>query len=105
MSKFFLILIHIACALVLLLDSCSKPKKKLKGQWKAKNESTTLNITDKKFALDSDLTMAEDYFVKGDTIFTSFEGNQPYSKFIVEQLDEHNLKLLSPDSIEMEFTR
>lgn len=106
MSKYFLILIHVACALVLVLESCSKPAdKKLKGEWKAKNESTTLNITDKKFALDSDLSMAEDYFVKGDTIFTSFEGNQPYSKFIVQQLDEHNLKLLSPDSIVMEFTR
>ena len=106
MGTYFLILIHVACALALVLESCSKPiGKKIKGEWKAKNEGTTLNITDKQFAMDSDITMAEDYFVKGDTIFTSFEGNQPYSKFIVQQLDEHNLKLLSPDSIVMEFTR
>jgi len=106
MSKYFLILIHVACALLLVLESCSHSgKKTLKGDWKAKNDGSVLRINDKKFALDSDLAMAEDYFVKGDTIFTSFEGNQPYSKFIVQRLDDHNLKLLSPDSIVMEFTR
>ena len=55
--------------------------------------------------MDSDLEYAEDYFVKGDTIYTSFQGNQPYTKFVVQILDDHDLKLLSPDSTVMEFTR
>jgi hypothetical protein len=90
----------------LLIAACSNPhKSKLQGDWKLKSGDTKLRITDKKFAMDSDLEYAEDYFVKGDTIFTSFEGNQPYSKFVVQLLDENNLKLLSPDSTVMEFTR
>jgi len=96
----------IAFVSVLLAVACSKPHKgKLQGDWKLKSGETKLKITDKKFAMDSDLEYAEDYFVKGDTIFTSFEGNQPYTKFIVQQLDDHALKLLSPDSTVMEFTR
>jgi len=91
---------------MLFLGSCSKVgKKDLQGEWKAKTDGTMLKISDKKFALDTDLTMAEDYFVKGDTIFTSFEGNQPYTKFVVQKLEDHYLKLLTPDSLVMEFTR
>ena len=92
--------------MLLLATSCSNGhKSKLQGDWKLKSGETRLKITAKKFAMDSDLQYAEDYFVKGDTIFTSFEGNQPYSKFVVQKLDENNLKLLSPDSTVMEFTR
>ena len=79
--------------------------KRLQGDWKLKDGDTKLKITRKKFAMDSDLQYAEDYFVKGDTIFSSFQGNQPYSKFVIQKLDDHNLKLLSPDSTVMEFTR
>ncbi|MDB5025677.1 MAG: hypothetical protein JWP78_3432 [Mucilaginibacter sp.] len=96
----------VVCAAVLLITACSHSHKgKLQGDWKLKSGDTKLKITDKKFAMDSDLEYAEDYFVKGDTIFTSFEGNQPYTKFIVQNLDEHDLKLLSPDSTVMEFIR
>jgi hypothetical protein len=96
----------LVCTLLWLPSACSNsPKSNLRGDWKLKSGETKLKITDKKFAMDSDLQYAEDYFVKGDTIFTSFEGNQPYSKFIVQKLDEHQLKLLSPDSTVMEFTR
>ncbi|MBV8389322.1 MAG: hypothetical protein JO080_05950 [Mucilaginibacter sp.] len=92
------------------LSACSNPgsgsgNRQLQGDWKLKTGDTKLKITGKKFAMDSDLQYAEDYFVKGDTIFSSFQGNQPYSKFIIEKLDDHNLKLLSPDSTVMEFTR
>jgi hypothetical protein len=88
------------------LAACSNPHKgKLQGNWKLKTGEIELKITAKKFAMDSDLQYAEDYFVKGDTIFTSFEGNQPYSKFIVRKLDDHALTLLSPDSTVMEFIR
>jgi hypothetical protein len=43
--------------------------------------------------------------VKDDTIYTSFQGNQPYSKFVVVKIDEHQLKLMYPDSSLMEFSR
>ena len=95
---------------LLLLSACSNPKSgsgdgRLQGDWKLKDGDTKLKITKKKFAMDSDLQYAEDYFVKGDTIFSSFQGNQPYSKFVIQNLDDHNLKLLSPDSTVMEFTK
>ena len=96
----------LACALVMSVMACSNSHKgKLQGDWKLKSGETKLKITGKKFAMDSDLEYAEDYFVKADTIFTSFEGNQPYTKFVVQRLDDHELKLLSPDSTVMEFTR
>ncbi|WP_426670787.1 hypothetical protein ACPPVU_06050 [Mucilaginibacter sp. McL0603] len=98
--------LYLSLAVLLLATSCSNAhKSKLQGNWKLKSGETRLKITAKKFAMDSDLQYAEDYFVKGDTIFTSFEGNQPYSKFVVQKLDDNNLKLLSPDSTVMEFTR
>lgn len=93
-------------ALILLITACANSHNgKLQGEWKLKTGETKLKITDKKFAMDSDLEYAEDYFVKGDTIYTSFQGNQPYTKFVVQRLDDHDLKLLSPDSTVMEFTR
>jgi hypothetical protein len=92
--------------MLLLAVACSDShKSKLQGEWKLKSGETKLKISDKKFAMDSDLQYAEDYFLKDDTIFTSFEGNQPYTKFVVQRLGEHELKLLSPDSTVMEFTR
>ena len=106
MTKYALIFVHVACAVVLLGVACSHPAKtKLQGNWKSKDGDTVLKISDKKFAMDNDMAYAEDYFVKADTIFTSFQGNQPFSKFIVQLLDDHHLKLLSPDSVIMEFTR
>jgi hypothetical protein len=97
---------------LLLVSACSHPNSgggsgdgRLQGDWKLKDGDTKLKITKKKFAMDSDLQYAEDYFVKGDTIYSSFQGNQPYSKFVIQKLDDHNLKLLSPDSTIMEFTK
>jgi hypothetical protein len=93
-------------ALTLLMTACAnKHNGKLQGEWKLKTGETKLKITGKKFAMDSDLEYAEDYFVKGDTIYTSFQGNQPYTKFVVQRLDDHDLKLVAPDSTVMEFTR
>ena len=107
MKKFVLIFIHLACTVVLFGVACtsSAPNAKLKGSWKSKDGTTKLKITDKGFTMDDGEAIAEDYFVKGDTIFTSFEGNQPYTKFVVQKLEDHDLKLLSPDSTVMEFTR
>jgi hypothetical protein len=112
MTKYALILagrqagLCVAYVSLFLAVACSNPaKSKLQGTWKSKDGETALKINDRKFAMDSDLRLAEDYFVKGDTIFTSFEGNQPYTKFVVQKLENHYLKLLSPDSLVMEFTR
>jgi len=101
-----LIIIHLAFAVVLLAAACSgNAKSKLKGNWRSKDGNTELKITDNEFSADNDSPVAEEYFLKGDTIFTSFEGNQPYTKFVIQHLDQHQLKLLYPDSVAIEFTR
>jgi hypothetical protein len=92
--------------LVLFIVACSSPaKNKLEGSWKSKDGSTKLKITKKAFTMDDGEAIAEDYFVKGDTIFTSFEGNKPYTVFLVQKLDDHYLKLMGPDSVAMEFSK
>jgi hypothetical protein len=106
MKTYMLITIHALCAVVLTTAACSRSKQgQIKGQWRSKDNQTLLKITGKQFTMDSDAPVAEDYFMKGDTIFTSFEGNLPYTKFVVKEVDEHNLKLLYPDSLLVEFTK
>ena len=107
MKNYALILIHVACAAMLLTAACSSNPKgsKLKGEWRSKDGATLLKITNKEFTLDSDSPEAEDYFMKHDTIYTSFQGNLPYTKFVVKYLDEHQLKLEYPDSALVVFTR
>ena len=92
---------------VVVISACNKKKAnpKLLGNWKAKNHETSLKITDKKFIMDGDEQSAEDYFTRGDTIFTSFEGNQPYTKFVIKKLDGQSLSLVYPDSVMVEFSR
>ena len=111
MKKFALIFIHLACAVVLFGVACTSntpnanANTKLKGSWKSKDGATKLKITDKGFTMDDGEAIAEDYFVKGDTIFTSFEGNKPYTAFLIQKLDDHNLKLMGPDSVAVEYSR
>ena len=107
MKKYVLIFIYIAGAFVLSWVSCtsSPTQNKLQGNWKSKDGSTKLKITEKGFTLDDGEAIAEDYFVKGDTIFTSFEGNKPYTVFLVQKLDDHYLKLMGPDSVAVEYSR
>ncbi len=106
MKTLALIFIHVVIAAILVTASCSGPVKgKLKGEWRSKDGQTILSITNKQFTMNSDSPVPEDYFLKDDTIYTSFEGNQPYSKFVVVKLDEHQLKLMYPDSSLMEFSR
>jgi len=96
----------VACAFLLLSGACSNPvKSKLKGNWRSKDGVTKLNITEKEFMMDDGEAIPEDYFIKGDTIFTSFQGNQPYTSFVVQKLDDHYLKIMGPDSVAMEYTR
>ncbi|MBK0380355.1 hypothetical protein [Mucilaginibacter segetis] len=92
----------------MLATACSKggaSNKMLQGTWRSSDGETTLKITAKQFALESDSPVPEDYFIKGDTIFTSFEGNQPYTKFVIEKLDDHHLNLLFPDSVSIAFEK
>ena len=106
MKKFALIFVHVACASVLLIVACSNPvKNKLQGNWRSKDGTTKLKITDKEFTLDDGEAIAEDYFIKHDTIFTSFQGNQPYTCFVVQKLEDHYLKLVGPDSVAVEYSR
>ncbi|HWZ04709.1 MAG TPA: hypothetical protein VNX40_13925 [Mucilaginibacter sp.] len=104
MKNYVLIFVHVACAFVLISGACKSPaNNKLKGTWHSKDGSKKLNITDKSFTIDGD--EAEDYFVKGDTVFTSYQGNLPYTTYLIQKLDEHSLKLMMPDSVAVEYNR
>ncbi|HEY0246125.1 MAG TPA: hypothetical protein VGC01_11220 [Mucilaginibacter sp.] len=106
MKNYALILVHVATAFVLLAVACSDPiKSKLQGKWTSKDGKTKLQITDKHLTMDNDAVVPEDYFVKGDTIYTSFQGNRPYTKFVVHKLENNNLTLIGPDSISTEYSR
>jgi len=106
MKTYALVTIHAIFAVVLTTAACSGSKAgKIKGEWRSKDNETILKITGKQFTMDTDSPVPEDYFIKGDTIYTSFQGNLPYTKFVVKAVDEHNLKLLYPDSVLVEFTK
>ncbi len=107
MKTFMLIFVHFASAVLLFAGSCGhKPANpKVQGNWRTKDGATKLRITADKFIEDAGAPVAEDYFMKGDTIYTTYQGNQPYTKFVVQKLDEHNLNLLYPDSVKMEFIK
>lgn len=95
----------IITAMSIALAGCTNSvKKKLIGNWHAKNGGGVLKITAKSFTMDDD-SLAEDYFVRGDTIYTSFEGNLPYTTFAIKKLDEHQLELMGPDSTAMEYSK
>jgi hypothetical protein len=102
------VIIGMACVLMLLSVACSHKQKKdpnLIGEWKSTADASKLNITDKGFMMTNDSPEPEDYFVKGDTIYTSFEGNLPYTKYAIKHLDAHKLKLFTPDSTLVEFSK
>lgn len=104
MKKHFLPAFFIVSALLMIFGCANSAKKKLIGSWHSKNGDGILKITDKSFIMDDD-SLAEDYFVKGDTIYTSFEGNLPYTTFAIKKLDQHHLELMGPDSTAMEYSR
>ena len=106
MKKYVLIFVHLACASILITAACSNPvQHQLQGKWQSKDGKIKLAITDKSFTLDEGDPIAEDYFIKGDTLFTSFQGNQPYTAFVVQKVDGHYLKLMGPDSVAVEYSR
>ncbi|PAW93202.1 hypothetical protein CKK33_06710 [Mucilaginibacter sp. MD40] len=108
MKKFALIFVHLAGAYILGMSAChtNTANKKVQGNWKSKDGSILLKITDKQFVMENDSPVPEDYFVKGDTIFTSFEGNQPYTKFVIKKLADREMSLIMPDdSVAIEFSK
>jgi hypothetical protein len=106
MKTYILITVHAVCAIILATAACSGPvSAKIKGQWRSTDNETLLKITGKQFTMENDSPVPEDYFVKGDTIYTSFQGNLPYSKFVIKQVDDHQMKLQYPDSAMVEFIR
>ncbi|TWR28392.1 hypothetical protein FPZ42_04015 [Mucilaginibacter achroorhodeus] len=109
MKTFALVFIHVTGA-VLGMSAChtnTKTDKRLHGTWKSKDGAITLKITDKQFTMaDGEAPIPEDYFMKADTIFTSFEGNQPYTKFVIKKLDDRSLSLVMPDdTVAVEFSK
>jgi hypothetical protein len=106
MNKYALIALHVVMTCTLFVMACADPVKgKLEGNWISKDGKTKLKITQKGFAMDHNAEIVEDYFVKDDTIFTSFEGNQPYTKFVIQSLEPNRLILVSPDTEPLEFIR
>jgi hypothetical protein len=106
MKTYALIAVHLIIASLLLVMACSSPvKNKIQGEWTSKDGTTKLKITDKEFAMDENGTISEEYFIKNDTIYTSFQGNQPYTKFAIQKLETDKLTLVDPDSKQLEFLR
>lgn len=107
MKTYALVAVHVVIALLLFEMSCTSPAatKKLQGNWVSKDGKTKLKITKKTFAMDNEARIEEAYFVKGDTIFTSFQGNQPYTKFVIQNLQDKQLTLMDPDAHSLEFVR
>jgi hypothetical protein len=106
MKNYALILVHVATAGVLLGVACSDPvQRKLQGKWVSKDGNTKLQISEKHLTMDNDAVIPEQYFMHGDTIFTSYQGKRPYTKFVVQKLEANDLTLVSDDSSVTEYSR
>ncbi len=81
-------------------------KGKIHGKWRSEDGKTKLTITQKEFTLDEgEEPIAESYFVQGDSIFTSYEGSQPFTKFVIKNVSDKALTLVYPDSTSVNFIR
>ncbi|MEX8547645.1 MAG: hypothetical protein V5804_08595 [Mucilaginibacter sp.] len=81
-------------------------KNKIRGKWHSADGKTRLTITQKEFTLnEGEEPIAESYFVKGDSIFTSYEGSQPFTKFVIKNVSDKTLTLVYPDSTSVNFMR
>ena len=101
LSLFAFIAITAACS----SETKTGGNKALEGSWTSADGETKLKVTPKQFILDNGEPIPEDYFTKGDTIFTSYEGSRPYTQFIIQKLDAQQLSLLFPDSVVVEFKK
>lgn len=107
MNKNYLSIIFLLAIGTLAL-SCksSSENKKIEGKWHSEDQKTTLTITSKDFTIDEgEGPLAESYFLKGDTIFTSYEGTAPYTAFAIKKLSDKNMVLVYPDSTSVQFLR
>ncbi|MGI4749638.1 MAG: hypothetical protein ACRYFB_03295 [Janthinobacterium lividum] len=106
MKKTYLVL-TVAAVGIVIIAACksSTANKKLMGKWHSEDQKTKLEVTAKNFILDEGEPIAESYFTKGDTLFTSYEGSQPYTKFIVKDLMDKSMTLVYPDSTSVSFLR
>lgn len=93
----------------LVANSCQQKqssKSKIQGKWRSEDGKTGLTITQNEFTLDEgEEPIAESYFIKGDSIFTSYEGSQPFTKFAIKNLSDKTLTLVYPDSTSVNFVR
>lgn len=106
MKNYALVLVHVATAFVLLAVACSSPAtSKLQGKWTSKDGKTKLQISAKHLTMDNNAIILENYFLRGDTIYTSYQGNSTYTKFVVQKLGDNDLTLVDQDSTSMEFSR
>ena len=84
----------------------SSAKNNIRGKWHSEDGKTRLTITQKEFTLDEgDEPIAENYFVNGDSIFTSYQDSRPFTKFTIKNLSDKNLTLVYPDSTLVKFMR
>lgn len=107
MTKSYLYIAVVFLSLI-IFSSCthSTLKNKIVGNWRSADGKTKLKITQKDFTLDEgEEPIAENYFVKGDSVFTSYEGSEPYTKFVIKNLSDKTLTLVYPDSTSVSFVR
>ncbi len=106
MKKYLFLTVFFAASIVLVSCKNQSVKSKIIGNWKSVDGKTGLKITQKEFILDEgEEPIAENYFIKGDTIFTSYEGSQPYTKFGFKELSEKSMTIIYPDSTSKKFVR
>ncbi|MGI4806101.1 MAG: hypothetical protein ACRYFL_15150 [Janthinobacterium lividum] len=106
MKKRYLILATVVIgAGIMAACNSSAVNKKLLGKWSSQDKKTNLQITAKEFILDEGEPLAESYFTKGDSIYTSYEGSEPYTKFVVKNLTDKSMTLVYPDSTAISFFR
>ena len=81
-------------------------KNNIRGKWHTEDGKTRLTITQKEFTLDEgDEPIAENYFMQGDSVFTSYQGSRPFTKFVIKNLSDKSLTLVYPDSTSVKFMR
>ncbi len=94
--------------LLLVCGACKQQfsaKNKIRGKWLSEDGKTGLTITQKEFTLNEGEPIAESYFVKDDSIFTSYEGSRPCTKFVIKNLSDKSFTLVYPDSTLVNFVR
>ncbi len=105
-NSYLLFAVIVSGAIVFYGCNPSAEKNKLVGKWHSQDKKISLKITAKEFMLDEGQEpIAENYFVKGDTIFTSYEGAEPFTKFAIKDLTANSLTLIYPDSTAVKFVR